>query len=553
MLFLRSLLLATVSAAGLLAANKALAATPFTTYAFPATGSPTSRTLPDRIGNIKNVRDFGAVGDWNGTTGTDDLSAIMAAFRWTVANNNRGTLYFPPGAYYVSGPIDLSNTGGAGGNAIAFYVVGCMGASTIVGNFADYVIKRAAPGSSGNQSGLHVVEKLTIINSHASGGGIRMGTSSPCAIRDCDITANFGISTSNEDALFGGNYWGSLETTIDNTTCRAYTAQSTISTGFSTMSDGQITNCIFKDYDTGARTFGGQGGMSFQGCRFEANNIGFANDLGPLQTTPGTTGANAVGGVTIFGCYFKNNKVAVANKISFSRFSGVLIEAVTGSIPGGPQHGINSPVSSSPGNCLYGGILVVGQYQVAGILIGGGQSEKITSQCAGVTVNNTGAGVNWTLPNTAFTIQSKGCNFAPVYPVAQLPARTLIITAATWSGGFATITTNFGHGLGSQANISVSGVTPSGYNGVFNGVDTAIVGFNKFRYPLADPGGSGSSGSIFFTGAKTATVQQNAYEGDCYNVSDSATATWGGAETAGGGANHVKVRYTPTAWTVLGK
>ena len=37
--------------------------TPFASYAFPATGAPTPRTLPVRLSDIKNVRDFGAVGD----------------------------------------------------------------------------------------------------------------------------------------------------------------------------------------------------------------------------------------------------------------------------------------------------------------------------------------------------------------------------------------------------------------------------------------------------------------------------------------------------------
>src|SRR5438045_2527325 len=69
----------------------------FTAFAFPATGAPTPRTLPARLAEIHNVRDFGAVG--NGSA--DDLDAIMAALNWQTANNYRGTVYFPPGTYYV--------------------------------------------------------------------------------------------------------------------------------------------------------------------------------------------------------------------------------------------------------------------------------------------------------------------------------------------------------------------------------------------------------------------------------------------------------------------
>jgi polygalacturonase len=71
--------------------------------AFQANNAPTARTLPDRLADIKNVRDFDAVGDGV----TDDCSAIMAAMNWRAGNTTRGTVYFPPGTHYVSGPIDL--------------------------------------------------------------------------------------------------------------------------------------------------------------------------------------------------------------------------------------------------------------------------------------------------------------------------------------------------------------------------------------------------------------------------------------------------------------
>jgi polygalacturonase len=72
--------------------------------AFRANNAPTARTLPDRLADIKNVRDFDAVGDGV----TDDWSAIMAAMNWRAGNTTSGTVYFPPGTYYVSGPIDFS-------------------------------------------------------------------------------------------------------------------------------------------------------------------------------------------------------------------------------------------------------------------------------------------------------------------------------------------------------------------------------------------------------------------------------------------------------------
>jgi hypothetical protein len=51
-----------------LLAPRASADTPFTAYPFPSAGAPTPRTMPDRLAEIKNVRDFGAIGEaWQTT------------------------------------------------------------------------------------------------------------------------------------------------------------------------------------------------------------------------------------------------------------------------------------------------------------------------------------------------------------------------------------------------------------------------------------------------------------------------------------------------------
>jgi len=66
-----------------------------------AQGSPTSRTLAQRLADIGNVRDFGAVGDGV----TDDRAAVQLAIDTMPVNG--GILFFPIGIYKVEGKINL--------------------------------------------------------------------------------------------------------------------------------------------------------------------------------------------------------------------------------------------------------------------------------------------------------------------------------------------------------------------------------------------------------------------------------------------------------------
>src|SRR5689334_5741217 len=99
--------------------------TPFTQFAFASTGSTANRTLPDRLAEIKNVKDFGAKGDGV----TDDWAAIMAAVNWqtAVSYHGQGTIFFPPGTYHVSAPIDFF---GPFSGPFNTYFVGVGAAST---------------------------------------------------------------------------------------------------------------------------------------------------------------------------------------------------------------------------------------------------------------------------------------------------------------------------------------------------------------------------------------------------------------------------------------
>ena len=98
-----------VGALALRPSRSAQADTTFTNFSFPATGAPTARTMPDRLDDVINVKDWGATG--NGST--DDTAAIRAAIAHAKSIGKYptigATIYFPPGTYVVSMPLDFSS------------------------------------------------------------------------------------------------------------------------------------------------------------------------------------------------------------------------------------------------------------------------------------------------------------------------------------------------------------------------------------------------------------------------------------------------------------
>jgi hypothetical protein len=57
-----------------------------------------------------NVRDFGAVPDWNGETGTDNLAAFNACLAAMAADGNLGGKLVARGAFYLSNTLELVHT-----------------------------------------------------------------------------------------------------------------------------------------------------------------------------------------------------------------------------------------------------------------------------------------------------------------------------------------------------------------------------------------------------------------------------------------------------------
>jgi hypothetical protein len=62
-----------------------------------------------RVYKTLSIKDFGAVGDWNGSTGTDNTTAFQAAIDSLPATG--GVVYFPPGHYMYTDTLLLKKNG----------------------------------------------------------------------------------------------------------------------------------------------------------------------------------------------------------------------------------------------------------------------------------------------------------------------------------------------------------------------------------------------------------------------------------------------------------
>jgi hypothetical protein len=109
-----------------------------------------------------------------------------------------------------------------------------------------------------------------------------------------------------------------------------------------------------------------------------------------------------------------------------------------------------------------------------------------------------------------------------------------VITNAVWSAGAVTLTTTSAHGLSVGSVFTISGFTPSGYNGTF----TALAGTtgSTIVYALtADPGADTVQGTLVAGGGAVNVRVLNVQVGNSMTVSYDTTtgfATWNSAGTA---------------------
>jgi len=176
----------------------------FTSFAFKATGGSANRTMPDRLIDVVNVKDWGAVGDGAADDTTPIRNAIAYAFVPTNRPNSSrygSIVYFPPGTYRITGALNCHQPSGK----ISLIGAG-RSASTIIGSINGNMIADDTIGQSG---GLACVADLKIWNTSSNSAArcIYIREINNFVIHHCHF---IGMNCVNWDASFDG----AMSTTI---------------------------------------------------------------------------------------------------------------------------------------------------------------------------------------------------------------------------------------------------------------------------------------------------------------------------------------------------
>ncbi len=514
----------------------------FTTFPFNATGGSTPRTMPDRLGDVKNVKDFGAVGDGS----ADDTSAIQAAVDYTTppySSANRGLIFFPPGIYRTTAPITVATAG-----VVSIRFAGCGNASVIGGSVNGYVFDRSV--ASYNPAGsIFTFDGMIINNTFAGGGAIRLGNTVCASVSNCEIAADMGIICTQST---GDRNLAAFTTTITSCLLQPWNNWAIGSVGICVVNNSTVIDCDVSRFDKGVILYGTSNNLI--GGRYEVNRTGILMGVGQDGTLD-SADSYLIGGVSL-----ESNGISIhmPHGCGSGLISGAKILGFQGSSPyEGTVLGSRTITGASSGASGTGTVSVDGILTISGVA--GTLNPKYTA-------SNVLNGGTWdyvtatSMPTKTFlyqqltgtpgkdgTYQLKGSPSYGVYVGADCglaAAFTALNVGGEYYGNAVYIGNSSNKQFQTYTSCIAGNVSPLGtaawllpataHTATFVGCNTPTIEYTFANLP---------SGS-------------NVVEGDEYSISDCNTATFLATAAAGGtGATaHRRVRWNASSslWQVVG-
>jgi hypothetical protein len=506
----------------------ASADTAFTIFAFPATGPSApniaNRTMPDRIADVRNVKDFGAVGD-NSHDDTNNIQAAITAAcnSGAVANGSSAgsVVYLPAGVYKTTASLTM-----CAGNAS----IGIVGAgrfnTQINGNYAGYVLDKPDNGLQN----IELISDLYIINSrqNADAGAIRFDAAQGGIIRNCYIQGFVGVDMASNS--YGAAIYNSAITNV--------AAAGTPGSVGVYMGQAGVYQTRITGYDIGIQAH--NLGVVITGSSFEVSNTAILLGKDRSGANDAATGFMVTGNTTeqvntALLLYIGLDGIVAGN--AFTGIIGVPISA-TASWAGGTATLTTSYAHGLSGShtCTVAGMTPSG-YNVSNASCTYSSTNTVTYTVA----NPGGTGTGGTVaPLPQYGIQVKGSTSVTftgngVTGSAEKAGIDLLGDSDT-SGSRTSFISNTGSSWLMPASNQKAGF-------YFANNDNPA-----FTLAFADlPGQAGVSVGTPITGMEYTIT--DALAGNC---SDSACA-WGANVTGGGGALQRLIRYNGTNWTVAGK
>jgi hypothetical protein len=375
--------------------------------------------MPDRLAEIKNVKDFGAVG--NGST--DDTSAIQAAINAAAAKG--GSVYFPSGVYKVSSTLTVSGKNPMirlFGESSQDFLTG----SSILGNVNGYLFAASQPGGTlpASNFGCAIIEKMNWSNSAPQGMGLFVPAQMYGVVRHCNIQASkVGISIVGPPGTGVGNAASGPPVAgigcIEHCTITGNASAGSIGVYIST---GNLTACSIIGWDTACAAI--LAAPNIFATRFEVNNTAILLGLDPLYGT----GSQQVSGGQIIGLEMETNNTGIYAYAADSMLIAGNAVTANGNTPGFS--------TSFAGQCLYAfraryisnmmicGNGFNGSYAIACVSI---EADPFNVLFSGNAVGSRGSGVSWSVVSPSNPVAG-----ITVFPLANanVPASAVTRTFA---------------------------------------------------------------------------------------------------------------------------